>query len=105
MIWVERVETVDVMCGRLSLMAVCVAHSCRFFEETALVCVTDVSDGGKCSVIEHCERTGDGDLTSIPGGRLSWGTMGLSVSSLRSHTPYLVSHISLTQAWRKFVCT
>lgn len=57
------------------------------------------------SVIERCERTGDGVLTSTPCGRLPWGTAGLSVSSPRIVIPILVQHNSLTQAWRKFMCT
>lgn len=72
----------DVMCGRLFLMAVCVECSCKAVVGVRLIGVTDVTDGVKCSVAEGCEGTGDGVLTSIPCGRPLWGTVGLSVSSI-----------------------
>lgn len=103
-IWVEKVETVDVMCGRLSLMAVCVAYSCKAVEGLALASIMDATDGGKRSVIERCERTGDGVLTSIPCGRLPWGTVGLSFSSLRSHTPYLLDPPQFTYTGVEKAC-
>lgn len=85
--WVEKFEMLDVMCGRLSPMAVCVECSCKAVVGMRLIGVTDATGGGKCSVDGRCARTGDGVLTSIPFGRLPWGTVGLSVSPLRSHIP------------------
>lgn len=76
----------DVICGRMSLVTVCVEQSWKVVVGLELIGLADATDGVKCSVVERCERTGDGVLTSIPCGRLPWGTVGLSVSSLQSHT-------------------
>lgn len=83
-IWVD---TMEVICGGLSSVAVCVAYSREAFVDVGLIGATDTTDGFKCPVVGRCERTGDGVLTSIPCGRLPWGTVGLSVSFIRSHTP------------------
>lgn len=103
--WVEKIDIVEVICGGLSSVTVCVANSCKAVMGLGLIGETDTTDGVNCPVVECCERTGDGVLTSIPCGRLPWGTVGLSVSSLRSRTPFLIPVKSLTQAWRKFVYT
>lgn len=85
-IWVEKVETVDVICSGLSLTAIRVAYGCKAIVGLQLIVLTDATDRLKCSVVVRCERTGDGVRTSIPRGRLPWGTVGLSVSSLSEAT-------------------